>query len=56
MRRNTSRVMAGDAPANWLGANFWSRTGGPLMWRRYDPAVVATELGEQAEDFKVEPN
>jgi endo-1,4-beta-mannosidase len=44
MRRNTSRVMAGGAPVNWLGANFWSRTGGPLMWRRYDPAVIATEL------------
>src|SRR5580692_1588593 len=36
--------MTGDAPANWLGANFWSRTGGPLMWRRYDPAVIAAEL------------
>ena len=44
MRRNTSRVMTGEAPANWLGANFWSRTGGPLMWRRYDPAVVSAEL------------
>src|SRR5215469_263731 len=22
----------------WLGANFWSSTGGPLMWRTYDPA------------------
>ena len=20
----------------WLGANFWSRSGGPLMWRSYD--------------------
>ena len=28
----------------WLGANFWSRTGGPLMWRNYDPAVVREEL------------
>ena len=44
MRRNTSRVMTGGTPANWLGANFWSRTGGPLMWRRYDPAVVSEEL------------
>ena len=44
MRRNTSRVMAGDAPADWLGANFWSRTGGPLMWRSYDPAVIDAEL------------
>ena len=39
MRRNTSRVITGDTPVNWLGANFWSRTGGPLMWRSYDPSV-----------------
>ena len=31
--------MAGRQPVSWLGANFWSRTGGPLMWRSYDPAV-----------------
>jgi endo-1,4-beta-mannosidase len=36
--------MTGGAPANWLGANFWSRTGGPLMWRSYDPAVIDAEL------------
>lgn len=28
----------------WLGANFWSRSGGPLMWRHYDPQVVREEL------------
>src|ERR1700726_3180609 len=44
MRRNTSRVMAGGVPVDWVGANFWSRTGGPLMWRHYDPAVVTAEL------------
>jgi endo-1,4-beta-mannosidase len=32
------------APAGWLGANFWSRTGGPLMWRSYDPDVIRAEL------------
>lgn len=31
-------------PQLWLGANFWSRTGGPLMWRSYDAAVVREEL------------
>jgi endo-1,4-beta-mannosidase len=36
--------MAGGAPVTWLGANFWSRTGGPLMWRNYDPAVITSEL------------
>ncbi len=28
----------------WLGANFWSRAGGPRMWSRYDGAVVRAEL------------
>jgi hypothetical protein len=28
----------------WVGANFWSRSGGPRMWSRYDPAVVREEL------------
>jgi hypothetical protein len=36
--------MTGDGPANWLGADFWSRTGGTFMWRNYDPQVVDAEL------------
>ncbi len=44
MRRSTARINAAGQPVNWLGANFWSATGGPLMWRSYDPAVVAAEL------------
>ncbi|TDV44777.1 glycoside hydrolase 5 family protein [Actinophytocola oryzae] len=28
----------------WLGANFWSRSGGPLMWRGYDSGLIAREL------------
>jgi endo-1,4-beta-mannosidase len=28
----------------WVGANFWSRTGGPRMWARYDGDVVREEL------------
>ena len=44
MRRSTARITAGGQPVSWLGANFWSRTGGPQMWRRYDPAVVRAEL------------
>jgi len=31
-------------PLVWLGANFWSRSGGPLMWRSYDPTLVREEL------------
>ncbi|QWF84604.1 glycoside hydrolase 5 family protein [Amycolatopsis sp. CA-230715] len=40
MRRETPRLEG----SCWIGANFWSRTGGPLMWRSYDPAVVREEL------------
>ncbi len=32
------------SPPVWLGANFWSRVGGPRMWSRYDGAVVREEL------------
>jgi endo-1,4-beta-mannosidase len=40
VKRNFAKL---PGPA-WLGANFWSRTGGPLMWRSYDAAVVREEL------------
>jgi endo-1,4-beta-mannosidase len=33
-----------DVTAPWIGANFWSRTGGPRMWVHYNPAVVREEL------------
>ena len=45
MHRNAARLTSGGRPAGWLGANFWSRTGGPLMWRNYDPEVIRAELG-----------
>ena len=44
LRRNSARVVAGGRPVSWVGANFWSRTGGPFMWRGYDPDVVRAEL------------
>jgi endo-1,4-beta-mannosidase len=34
----------GHAWTPWIGANFWSRTGGPRMWVRYNPDVVREEL------------
>ena len=41
-RRRPDRVRGhGQGPgtsAPWIGANFWSRSGGPRMWTRYDPA------------------
>src|SRR5262245_36583861 len=38
-----------DSRAPWIGANFWSRTGGPRMWKRYDGAIVREELAVLAE-------
>ena len=34
---------------SWVGVNFWSRSGGPRMWARYDPVVVRQELAVLAE-------
>jgi endo-1,4-beta-mannosidase len=36
-------------PLPWLGVNFWSRRGGPLMWRYFDEEVVRAELALLAE-------
>jgi endo-1,4-beta-mannosidase len=44
MHRNAASLRVGGRPVLWLGANFWSRTGGPLMWRNYDPRVIREEL------------
>ena len=45
MHRNTARLTTTDGGAvSWLGVNYWSRAGGPLMWRSYDGEVVQEEL------------
>jgi endo-1,4-beta-mannosidase len=44
VRRPNHKVLFNGQPQTWLGVNFWSRTGGPLMWRNYDPAIVREEL------------
>lgn len=44
MRRHSAQLTHDHAVLPWLGANFWSRTGGPLMWRDYDPKTVREEL------------
>ncbi|MGD6749892.1 cellulase family glycosylhydrolase [Streptomyces sp. BH105] len=44
MRRHSAQLSHHPAVLPWLGANYWSRTGGPLMWRNYDPTVVREEL------------
>ena len=49
MRRSTAKITVGGEPVIWLGANFLSRTGGPLMWRNYDGETIAAELRVLAE-------
>jgi len=44
MHRSFAKVSDAGKPVSWLGANFWSRAGGPLMWSRYDALVVREEL------------
>ena len=44
MNRHFAKVEGDRGPEVWLGANFWSRTGGPLMWRNYDGALIREEL------------
>jgi endo-1,4-beta-mannosidase len=44
VKRQNRKVLVNGKPQIWTGVNFWSRTGGPLMWRSYDPAVIRAEL------------
>jgi endo-1,4-beta-mannosidase len=44
VHRKTAKLVSEGKPVSWLGANFWSRSGGPLMWRSYDPALIGDEL------------
>ena len=44
MRPRPMRTLAARGGAPWIGANFWSRTGGPRMWSRYDGDIVRQEL------------
>src|SRR5450756_2626746 len=50
MKRHSAVVTHDGAPQIWIGANFWSRTGGPLMWRNYDGAVIDEELDVMREN------
>jgi hypothetical protein len=45
MRRNTTRITAAGRPVSWLGVNFWSRAGGPLMWRSRRCGPQPSRLG-----------
>ena len=49
MRRPNHKVSFNGQPQIWVGVNFWSRSGGPLMWRHYDPKLVREELDAMKE-------
>ena len=45
MHRPSPRLAGpGENTAPWIGVNFWSRAGGPLMWRSFDADLVREEL------------
>ena len=44
MKRQSEKIVRDGQPQIWLGVNFWSRAGGPRMWRDYDADVVGEEL------------
>lgn len=44
MKRQSAKVVVNGQARNWLGVNYWSRRGGPRMWREYDPNFVRDEL------------
>ncbi|HEY0260766.1 MAG TPA: cellulase family glycosylhydrolase [Lacisediminihabitans sp.] len=44
MKRQSHKIIHNGEPTTWIGVNFWSRVGGPRMWRDYDAAVVGEEL------------
>ncbi|AMM21576.1 beta-mannosidase [Frondihabitans sp. PAMC 28766] len=44
MKRHSAKLIRDGEPVTWIGVNFWSRVGGPRMWRDYDPEVVGNEL------------
>jgi hypothetical protein len=46
VRRPNHKVYHNGVPLVWVGVNFWSRSGGPLMWRNYSPSVVREELDD----------
>jgi endo-1,4-beta-mannosidase len=53
MSENPPQTRPAPVPATggrpWIGANFWSRTGGPRMWARYDATIAREELAVLAD-------
>jgi endo-1,4-beta-mannosidase len=48
MRPGKHNGRGGLTAPPWLGVNFWSRSGGPRMWTRYDGDIVREELATLA--------
>jgi endo-1,4-beta-mannosidase len=49
MKRQSQKILRNGEPVTWIGINFWSRVGGPRMWRDYQPTVVGEELDTMRE-------
>ncbi len=48
MKRQSAKLVRNGQADLWLGTNFWSKAGGPRMWRDYNAAVVGQELDQLA--------
>ncbi len=47
--RPAPKLRWNDRALLWIGANFWSSSGGPFMWQRFDPDLVRREFRVLAE-------
>lgn len=69
MKRRSARLRLPEELPALVGVNFWSRAGGPRMWREYNGPVITEELRQLREygithtrsflywpDFQPEPN
>ena len=48
MKRQSAKLVRDGQADLWVGTNFWSRAGGPRMWRDYNAGVVGGELDQLA--------
>jgi len=46
MKRQSNKLTLTNNRQAWVGVNYWSRVGGPRMWRDYDSLVIADELAQ----------
>lgn len=52
MKRQSAKLLKNGTPDIWLGVNFWSKVGGPRMWRDYEAVAIGEEL-DQLRDHRM---